>query len=525
MPLRLPARLPSVPAPLPLVPSVTSLLRRAAALPLAALLGGLPVLLLLLLLGPQTALAGGTVTNCTEAGLNAALTGGGAVVFNCGPSPVTITVTSQKIIAQPTSIDGGGLVTLSGGGATRIFSVTAAGSLSLSNLTLYHGHAISQAGGAIYNNGTVSLVNLTLLSNTASGSLGNSLIGAGGGVFNASAGRLNVRDSAILSNESDGGAGGAGIYSSGAVTITGSRFHGNVAMNDGDGGGLQTNGGTALIQHSQFVSNTAGYGGAIDNDNALSLTLINSQLTDNLGIEDGGAMDIDSGAIQTFISDTFAYNRSPFGNGGAIWNNSQLTVRDSLFYGNVAGVGDISNTENGGAIYHSSGALTLTNSTLYNNRADLGGGLYIGAPLTATNNTLVSNTAVITDSGGNLYLDSAVAKLKNNIVAGGSPVNCAFNAGTLTSLGHNLESANTCGLTAGGDLTNTNPLLGALGNFGGPTLSLALPLGSPAINQGDNNGCPATDQRGGARPFNAICDIGAIEFGAITQLWLPLIRR
>ncbi|NTV38108.1 MAG: hypothetical protein HGA82_02845 [Anaerolineales bacterium] len=61
----------------------------------------------------------GTPASCTEAALNAALAsanaGGGTVTFNCGPSPVTINLTVQKIMnLASVTIDGGGLVTLKG---------------------------------------------------------------------------------------------------------------------------------------------------------------------------------------------------------------------------------------------------------------------------------------------------------------------------------------------------------------------------------------------------------------------------
>ncbi len=89
----------------------------------------LGALMLVLVLGwcgapPRTLAAGvvgdGTPGSCTEAALDAALVGGGSVTFNCGASPVTITVTAWKTIATKTSLDGGGLITLSGGGATRV---------------------------------------------------------------------------------------------------------------------------------------------------------------------------------------------------------------------------------------------------------------------------------------------------------------------------------------------------------------------------------------------------------------------
>src|SRR5207244_12405888 len=87
-----------------------------------------------------------------------------------------------------------------------------------------------------------------------------------------------------------------------------------------------------------------------------------------------------------------------------------------------------------------------------------------------------------------------------------APDNCA---GGVTSAGHNLESANTCGLKKPGDMKNRNPKLGTLASNGGPTRTLALRKGSPAIDAAVK--CPATDQRGVRRPRGRACDIGAYE--------------
>ena len=58
--------------------------------------------------------------SCTAAALQAAATGGGTIVFNCGAAPVTITVTSPIMFTKETILDGGATVTLSGGGTSRI---------------------------------------------------------------------------------------------------------------------------------------------------------------------------------------------------------------------------------------------------------------------------------------------------------------------------------------------------------------------------------------------------------------------
>jgi hypothetical protein len=95
------------------------------------------------------------------------------------------------------------------------------------------------------------------------------------------------------------------------------------------------------------------------------------------------------------------------------------------------------------------------------------------------------------------------------------------NGSTLTSLGHNLDSGTSCQFTPPADLVNTNPALGALGDNGGPTKTLALLVGSLAIDGGDPAGCTdahgaalTTDQRGAVRPQRARCDSGAYEFQA-----------
>jgi len=66
------------------------------------------------------------------------------------------------------------------------------------------------------------------------------------------------------------------------------------------------------------------------------------------------------------------------------------------------------------------------------------------------------------------------------------------------------------------------PAGSSLAGNGGFTQTQALLPNSPAINKGDNSACPATDQRGIARPQGGTCDIGAFE---VPYLFLPLIRR
>jgi CSLREA domain-containing protein len=233
------------------------------------------------------------------------------------------------------------------------------------------------------------------------------------------------------------------------------------------------------------------------------------------------------------------------GEGGGIEADGPLTVADTSFDGNVA---DPSNTGEGGAIRATS-TLAITGSTLANNLAYNGGGIEAnGDTTTITDTTITGNRAGnITENGDGGGIDlgfgtvtitnstiadnieyagagegggiNGSATLKNTILTG----NLAYDAssptdapvvdncnGPETSAGHNIENGTTCGLNGPGD-QHADPLIGSLQDNGGPTDTRGLLAGSPAIDHGDNAGCPATDQRGVARPQGAACDVGAYE--------------
>jgi len=416
------------------------------------LLLGLLIAAIVLLLPPRGAEAGGVVGDgtpgsCDATALSARLTGGGAVRFNCGPNSVTIIVTSTEQIAANTSIDGGGLVAISGGGATGVFNVSDGVSLSLLDIIIRDGNAAG--GGGILNQGSLRVDRVNFLNNRAD---------AGGAIYNLN-GTLTISNSAFLNNTAR--LGGAIRNLGGSVAIRGTTFSGNVVLNDGDGGAILNRVGALSVAYSIFTGNQ---GGTVS--------------------------------------------------GGGIENNDIALVSDSTFTGNTAGA------NGGGGLYNGlGGRLTVTNSTFATNSAGAsgGGGLLIETGvLTVTNSTFAGNTA---GAGGPGNISGTLA-LKNTIVAGGSPRNCA---GPITSQGHNLVSGATCGFGAAGDLFNMNPLLGPLRDNGGPTPTQALLPGSPAIDHGDNTGCPTADQRGVPRPRGAACDIGAYEYGGI--IYIPRVDR
>jgi hypothetical protein len=134
------------------------------------------------------------------------------------------------------------------------------------------------------------------------------------------------------------------------------------------------------------------------------------------------------------------------------------------------------------------------------------------------NSTIAGNHS--SDEGGLGGISNfATITFKNTVIAANDGSNC-YNGKTWTSLGYNLDSGSSCNFILPGDLQNINPKLGPLANNGGPTQTMALYVGSPAIDAGSDSGCPATDQRGVPRPQGRHCDIGAYE---AVILYLPLV--
>jgi uncharacterized repeat protein (TIGR01451 family)/CSLREA domain-containing protein len=224
------------------------------------------------------------------------------------------------------------------------------------------------------------------------------------------------------------------------------------------------------------------------------------------GATGGGGIAAVNGPLT--LTDVTLVGNSAGGNGGAISASGTTVMTGVAVIGNSAGDG-------GGGMIITSATLTLTNVTISGNTAAGDGGGLQAANVTAslTNVTITNNSA---DAGGGIFRIVGSVTLKNTIVADNAPGgNCSD---TVASMGNNLDSENSCGLGGAGDLINTDPMLGSLQNNGGPTDTHALPAGSPAVDAGTNAGCPATDQRGTARPFDGdgngtpTCDIGAFEF-------------
>ena len=257
----------------------------------------------------------------------------------------------------------------------------------------------------------------------------------------------------------------------------------------------------------------AGYGGGIYNSSTLTLT--NSTVTGNLASSQGGGIyNIGFDTLMTITNSTINGNTANVG--GGIYNETftkKVTLTSSSVSDNTA-------ISSGGGIYNRATLMTITNSTISGNTLSFGGGggIYNRATLTMTNSTISGNTASAGGSAGGGISNFGTADLTNTIIAWNTATNSPDCSGFLTSLGYNLIGDDTgCGFApVTGDLVNVDPALGPLRDNSGPTLTHALLPGSPAIDSGDDAvlGPPhnlTTDQRGQPRLQGVHVDIGAYE--------------
>ena len=181
----------------------------------------------------------------------------------------------------------------------------------------------------------------------------------------------------------------------------------------------------------------------------------------------------------------------------------ELPVRESIASGNHS-------SALAGGIYSLSvndGNSHIENSTVSGNTAGTrGGGVYVGDDSQVDHVTITGNSAV--SGAGLLVANNEGPGVYGSLVAGNAGPECGVEG--LFDGDHNLADDTTCGFDEQGDLQGVDARLAPLGNYGGPTRTHALYTGSPALDAGGADRCPAEDQRGIDRP-DGPCDIGAFE--------------
>jgi len=327
--------------------------------------------------------------------------------------------------------------------------------------TIGHAISLSASGDAIMVAAATYKENLTIPFNlTISGAAQATIVdgrkaGAVVTIRNTSA---HVSLSGLtIQNGSGSNLGGGGIYNAGVLTITNTTVSGNQSFDIPYPGG--------------------GLGGGINN--AGTLTLIQSTVSGNT---------------------TSRFRTGASAAGGGIYNSGNLTLTNSTINGNTVLDFWPANWTYGGGIANENGTLQMNNSTISQNVTTyltpfgtaygFGSGLYNSGPRTAV---VLQNSIFGSDPGGNCN-------------------------GALSSEGYNISGDNTCPLHGPGDMNNRDPKLGPLQNNGGPTQTMALLPGSPAILAGNPSGCTdgrgnrlEIDQRMHARPDLGACDMGAYE--------------
>ncbi len=243
---------------------------------------------------------------------------------------------------------------------------------------------------------------------------------------------------------------------------------------------------------------------------------------------DGGSAFVAATGSLTAYDSTFSFGTAT--RGGNIANNGTLKLERCTVTSGSA-------SQQGGGLFNG-GSGSLTNCTFWQNLADgAGGAIYNAAgvadELALLNCTLNENASDANNSGsepgGNLRQLTGKVRLKNTLVVGGRAGTAVADdlAGTFLSDGHNIvgtPGAST-GLVNGvnGDATGASAGGAAafrfIADYGGLTYTLPLSRGNTAIDAGDDNGAPATDQRGLPRRFGAGVDVGAYELQPVTYAY------
>jgi hypothetical protein len=261
------------------------------------------------------------------------------------------------------------------------------------------------------------------------------------------------------------------------------------------GGGVLNNGALTLdrvaVTENRMATDAGDFwqgGGGIYSGAGATLNLVDSTVSNNTAAWSGGGLYAFFGTTTTIVRSTISGNVSN-DVGGGIRSLGSVAITNSTVSGNTA------TGWHGGAIFQTDGNVTISSSTIANNAGP----------------DWAPSTFFIGQFGGGFV---PTLTLTNTIITGNRWYACErYASGTVANVvsgGHNVVQDDSCA-PAASDKIVWDALIGPLGSQGGPTLTHPLLPGSPAIDAGDDAGCPATDQRGVARPQGAHCDVGAFE--------------
>ncbi|MCI5779847.1 MAG: hypothetical protein MR051_08580, partial [Lentisphaeria bacterium] len=295
----------------------------------------------------------------------------------------------------------------------------------------------AQYGGAVYvNGGSAGIADATAARNQA----------FTGGVFYLSGGSTTISSGLFTGNTATGTVGGGVFYNNAAMTVTGSTFTGGTVTESGARGGvLYNNSGNANFTDSVLSGNatTDDIGGAIYAKNG-TVTLSGTTFGDNTA-KHGGA--IYNGAEVVITASTsgrralFTGNEAGSGNGGAIYSTTgQLSVTDADFTGNIA--------SSGSAIFLNTGSAAISNSRFTDNICSGAGAVYAGpnaTSLVVSGSTFAGNVNdALRNYTAATVSDSTFATASDRLYSNGSLTLGGVNVlnGGLGGAGTNLVSEN-----------------------------------------------------------------------------------
>jgi hypothetical protein len=454
-----------------------------------------------------------SVSGCVFTGDHAVSASGGAFGGGLFDESPTDSIVNTDFTANTASVTTGSGTTVRGGGYFNLGDSTT----TFTNLTFSGNSATSSGTGPVFGGGFAyegtlgTFTNVDVTGNTASSAGGNDVVAGGGAFVNEPVdwtGGLVSGNSATSSGSVV--VAGGGIFIGGRATLTGLTVTDNSAGNTGGGGDVQ--------------------GGGIFSDGWTEVgacTVSGNHLTADSGSAQGGGIwnDFELTVTASTIADNSTDSNTNNAEGGGIWNSRNLTVTAGTIANNSASssTGDA----DGGGIWNSSN-LAVTNTTLFGNRVTAtagtaeGGGLLNGTTATATllNDTLASNTATGATAKGGGISNHSTLNLANTIVYDPNGAADPDVSGSLTATQNSLYGSAVAAQIAangnlGGNQFSVNPLLGPLAFNGGPTQTMALLPGSPALGAGTSTsalgGIPSTDQRGLPRPGPDGFDLGAFQ--------------
>jgi hypothetical protein len=442
-----------------------------------------------------------------------------ANVYVLSPASGTLAITRHTVIDGA----GAGATTISGDDAVQVLNVASGVQASLDGVTITDGMSPGN-GGAIGTGGTLTLSNVMVTDSHAADGVSPVTKQCHLACPSGTAG-------------SAGGAGGDGgaIYNTGQLHIDHSEITGNIAGSGGDGSnGVSATSGGGSAGQAGGNAGAAGNGGGIDNAAGAQLTLTDAAVIDNTAGR-GGNPGSGSNATDSAGAGGAGGQSVAGGSGGGIANSGTLTISRSTVASNETSVGGGAGSGgagsgggasgatsfagfggDGGGLYADGGSLQLTNVTIAGNDAratqssdhgGYGGGVWAnGGTFALSFVTIADNVSDGQPAGINL-VGSASATEADSIIAvntrDGLASNCEYPP---TDGAHNVTFP-----FAGCAGTLADPKLGDLADNGGAAQTLALGPGSGAAGLVPAADCPATDERGLARPAGQPCDAGAYQ--------------